>query len=126
MYKRQGLVGYFNERYGPEEIVIACAGKIDPERFVALCEQHFGGYKAAPTAVKDKVPPATGDSSEGRYNGRVKDIEQLHFCLALPGVDSESEDLYTCLLYTSSRFRRAPRRFSLLTWIAAWRKMSSA
>lgn len=92
---RAGLVGYFNERYGPEEIVIACAGKIDPERFVALCEQHFGGYKAAPTAVKDKVPPATGDSSEGRYNGRVKDIEQLHFCLALPGVDSESEDLYT-------------------------------
>lgn len=92
---RAGLVGYFNERYGPEEIVIACAGKIDSERFVDLCERHFGDYKAAPTAVKDKVPPVTGNNSEGRYNGRVKDIEQLHLCLALPGVDSESEDLYT-------------------------------
>ena len=87
---REALIDFRRRHYRPDNTVLAVAGKYDSQELRALAERCFGGWQAqGSTAVP---PPVT--SCEARVLTRKKDIEQVHICLAYPGVAQDDDDLY--------------------------------
>ncbi len=77
---RADCVGWLEEQYRPERLVISAAGKIDPGHILLLAEALFGDLKATPAP---RLNPA-------RFIGGVKSdrraAEQTHLALAYEGV----------------------------------------
>ena len=77
---RADCVGWLEEQYRPERLVISAAGKIDPGHILLLAEALFGDLKATPAP---RLDPA-------RFTGGVKSdrraAEQTHLALAYEGV----------------------------------------
>ena len=87
---REALMAYRLKHYRPDNTVLAIAGQFDMEQFRALAEKCLGAWRAdGETAV-----PAPAAQCESRILTKKKDIEQVHICLAYPGVGQDDEDLY--------------------------------
>jgi zinc protease len=52
------ILNYFKQHYVPNNMAIVVAGDFDPDKVVALAEQHFGGYE------RKEVPPFTFEKQE--------------------------------------------------------------
>lgn len=82
---------FFNERYRPENTVIALAGNFDAEESLRKVERYFGGFTRAGSY--------TGESYKTEYRPAVvakeKDIEQVHLTFGFPGVAIGSKHAYT-------------------------------
>ena len=81
-------IGRFHAaRYRPENIVIAAAGAVDHEDFVALAHD----LDAAATAAHAPAPtPAPGTTPRNRRFER-KDTEQFHVCIGGPGLSRHDD-----------------------------------
>ncbi|MDX1944920.1 MAG: pitrilysin family protein [Pirellulaceae bacterium] len=55
---RDQMLGYFEERYSPRNMVLSAAGNVDFDALVRQAEQYCGGWKAFDAARK--LLPATG------------------------------------------------------------------
>ncbi|MBQ2990989.1 MAG: insulinase family protein [Clostridia bacterium] len=87
---RSQLVDFRNRHYRPDNTVLAIAGQFDLEAFRAMAEKYLGSWTAqGSTSVPEPVHSCTGN-----VLFRTKDIEQVHVCLAYPGVAQDDEDLY--------------------------------
>ena len=87
---RDALLAFRKKHYRPDNTVLAIAGQFDTEKFRELAEKLLGGWHAEgethiPAPVKGTIP---------RVLTRKKDIEQVHMCLAFPGVQQDEDDLY--------------------------------
>ena len=87
---RDALLAFRKKHYRPDHTVLAIAGQFDTEKFRELAEKLLGGWHAEgethiPAPVKGTTP---------RVLTRKKDIEQVHMCLAFPGVQQDEDDLY--------------------------------
>ncbi|MBE5799924.1 MAG: insulinase family protein [Clostridiales bacterium] len=87
---RQALMAFRKKHYRPDNTVLAIAGQFDLEQFKAMAERYLGAWRAE--GETHMPEPVNGCSGEVRR--RKKDIEQVHICLAYPGVAQDSEDLY--------------------------------
>ncbi|MGI8903136.1 MAG: M16 family metallopeptidase [Solirubrobacteraceae bacterium] len=80
-------------RYVPSNIVIAAAGAVDHDAFVALAAERIGdtsGAGAAPDgAAPDGAPAAPAPRASRRFER--KDTEQFHVCLGGPGLSRHDE-----------------------------------
>ncbi|HYG85514.1 MAG TPA: pitrilysin family protein [Azospirillum sp.] len=85
---RSALVDYLGRHYAGPSIVLAAAGRIDHDRFVAMAEKAFAHLPA--TALPQVEPAAYrgGDYREAR------DLEQLHLVLGFDGVGVHDPDFY--------------------------------
>ena len=95
-FDSQALQKFFRQRYRPERILIAASGNLDPERFVERIAPAFQDI------------PANGDFPErlrasSRSSARVvsKDLEQVHICLAGPGVSVADPRRYAFILLST-------------------------
>ena len=70
--------------------MLAIAGQFDTEKFRELAEKLLGGWHAE----GETHIPAPVKSTTPRVLTRKKDIEQVHMCLAFPGVQQDEDDLY--------------------------------
>jgi predicted Zn-dependent peptidase len=95
-FQRDDLAGFVAERYGPGQMILSAAGAVDHDAIVRQAEAAFG--ELAPVSGL-RVQPARWMGSERR---EVKDLEQVHFALALEGPGYLDDDLYVAQVYTSA------------------------
>jgi predicted Zn-dependent peptidase len=93
-FQRQDLAGFVSERYGPDQMIVSAAGAVDHEAIVRQAEEMFGALRPVGSAG---LQPALW---QGRERREVKDLEQVHFALALEGPGYRDPDLYTAQVYT--------------------------
>lgn len=94
-FGRADLAGFVAEHYGPDQMILAAAGAVDHDAIVHQAEQIFG---ALPGVGAVAIQPARWLGGERR---EVKDLEQVHFALALEGPGYHSPDLYTAQVYST-------------------------
>jgi len=87
---REALMTYRKKHYRPDNTVLAIAGQFDREAFREMAEKYLGAWQAE----GETNMPAPVDSCKAHVLRRKKDIEQVHVCLAYPGVSQDDDDLY--------------------------------
>ena len=83
---RDDIHGYWKRRYGAGSMVVAAAGSVDHEPFVAAVAERFGAWSGE--AVDHQLSPA---SIEPSVNLTVRDTEQAHLVLGGPGLARADE-----------------------------------
>ncbi|WP_026974446.1 M16 family metallopeptidase [Alicyclobacillus contaminans] len=99
-FSRTDIQGYVAERYQPSNMVVAIAGNISEAMAIEVVNRYFG---SAPTHRSEL--PADGLVQPTFTRGfcvREKDTEQIHICLAAPGLPAGHEDLYALVLLNNT------------------------
>jgi predicted Zn-dependent peptidase len=79
---------FHDERYFPQNIVIAAAGHVDHEQIVAWAQEAMAGAPNVATHVSPPAPPVPGPPRAGF---RRKDTEQYHVCVGGLGLARDDE-----------------------------------
>lgn len=89
------LVDYVSRLYRPEKIVIAVAGNVDHQSFLALVDEGFSHLpqNLGPAPVRH-APVLQKPSRQAHY----RDLEQVHMLLGAHGLSSVHADRYAYLL----------------------------
>lgn len=87
---REALIAFRQKHYRPDNTVLAIAGQFDLDAFKAMAERYLGDWQAE----GDTNVPEAASGCDGRFLCKKKDIEQVHICLAYPGVAQDDDDLY--------------------------------
>ena len=87
---REALMEYREKHYRPDNTVLAIAGRFDIEQFRQLAEKMLGSWSAPEVAA----PVLDNPPCQGLVRTKKKDIEQVHMCLAYPGVAQDDDSLY--------------------------------
>ena len=92
---RESLRGYMARHYGPPRMVVAAAGKVDHEAFVALAARAFEGL----------APQDGGEAEPARYAGgeyrEQRDLEQVHVLLGFDGLGYLDPDYYALMVLST-------------------------
>lgn len=90
-FKNADLRGYMKRRYRGENVLLAIAGNVDPEKVRALASIKLGA-----------IEKGTSDNQVARPEGSAgvrlvgKDVEQVHFCIGSDGCSIyDEQDIYT-------------------------------
>ena len=87
---REALMAFRKKHYRPDNTVLAIAGQFDLDAFREMAERYLGDWQA----TGDTQLPEPVNGCDGRILRRKKDIEQVHICLAYPGVAQDDSELY--------------------------------
>ncbi len=79
-FDRRAVCRFHQHHYHANGAVLAFAGALEPEAFAALLARHFAAFAPRP---RQAFAPAAYRGGESIV---VKDCEQLHLALALPGL----------------------------------------
>ena len=93
---RNKLVGYLNDKYARDSIVIAVAGNFDENRIKELFEERLNSLKAEKVIRTADIQPY-----KQSFDVKVRDIEQTHICLATPAVSLDDKRYYAFVLMNS-------------------------
>ncbi|WP_448189096.1 M16 family metallopeptidase [Azospirillum sp. sgz301742] len=85
---RSALVDYMGRHYAGPSIVLAAAGRIEHDAFVAMAEKAFASLPSATHPEPERALYRGGDFREAR------DLEQLHLVLGFDGVGIHDPDFY--------------------------------
>jgi predicted Zn-dependent peptidase len=85
---REQLLAFHDERYFPQNIVIAAAGSVSHDQVVAWAE---GAMRSAPDLLRHVSAPPPPAASAPRALFRRKDTEQFHVCIGGLGLPREDE-----------------------------------
>ncbi|MDR7417587.1 MAG: pitrilysin family protein [Armatimonadota bacterium] len=86
---RDDFVRYIEKRYRADNIVISVAGDVAHAAVVDLVGRYFGTWDGKASVHPTETPAATAAVSI-----KMKDIEQVHLCLAAPGRSQAADDRY--------------------------------
>jgi predicted Zn-dependent peptidase len=89
------LRAYLDRNYRAPNMLVAAAGAIDHAAIVADVEKRLAGFKG-PAAPKPE-PARFGGGSKVE----TRDLEQVHIALALQGVATKDDALYSLQVFTS-------------------------
>jgi predicted Zn-dependent peptidase len=89
------LRGYMARHYGPPRMVVAAAGKVDHEAFVALAGRAFEGLAAPRDEEAEAARYAGGDYREQR------ELEQVHVLLGFDGLGYLDPDYYAMMVLST-------------------------
>jgi predicted Zn-dependent peptidase len=92
-FKRDDLKTYMDRRYVGDNVLIAVAGNVDPDKIKKSAEVHLGKINAA--HGEEDVPRPEGKSGRNLVK---KDVEQVHFCIGTDGCSAYDQDLYTLIV----------------------------
>ncbi len=93
----QSLRGFMERCYRPDTLVIAAAGRIDPDTFLPLVESQFADF-----GMEGECPPRSAPAFKGGVRHDARDIEQTHLAVALPGVSSRDEDFFATRIFADA------------------------
>lgn len=96
-FSRDDLTSFVGEHYGPNQMILAAAGAVDHDAIVRQAEALFG-HLSAVTRPTNLIQPAAFRGGERR---EIKDLEQVHFALALEGPNYRDPAIYTAQIYAS-------------------------
>ena len=80
---RDNLIDYMKLQYLPTNTVISVAGNIEHKKVISTVNRCLGGWSSENSAVEFM---AYRQQSNPRLHIEKRDIEQVHMCLALPGL----------------------------------------
>jgi len=86
--QRENLRGFMQQHYHASRMVLVASGAVEHERVMQLAGEAFGGLPEGGGVAAEAARYAGGPHLEER------DLEQLHVCLALPGVPYHDPDFY--------------------------------
>ncbi|WP_019119172.1 M16 family metallopeptidase [Brevibacillus massiliensis] len=89
---RDDLVRYIDQRYTPDNTVVAVAGNFD-DRLIEEIKRRFGRYRRPGEPARVEQPAFVA-----RTIARHKATEQAHLCLSLPGFQAGHDDIYSLIL----------------------------
>lgn len=92
-FGRDDLAGFVTERYGPEQLIIAAAGAVDPEAVLRAAERLFGGLPRRASIPVDRAAFAPGERREARR------LEQAHVAMAFQAAGHHDADFYPAHVY---------------------------
>ncbi len=95
-FTRQNLLDYMRERYTSDNIIISIAGNFDKDNIQNMLEKYLCcvPQKAESTLIK-KTEFSPGERS---LQLKKKETEQINICLAMPGMEYGSDDLYAMMI----------------------------
>lgn len=96
-FTRDQILEYISTYYIPENSVISISGKFDPQNIEKIVQKYFGVWNSSNKRITEYSKPKI--LSNNLF--KKKSIEQLHISLALPGIETGNEDLYTLLLLSN-------------------------
>lgn len=79
-FNREKIVEYFHSHYSADNIIVAVAGGMDPEKIAAKLEALFTGVETR--KVEDKLPVVEKQEAPGILIHQ-KQTDQTHFCLGV-------------------------------------------
>ena len=89
----------YARRFTPANLLFTAAGNLDHKVFVAQVEQAFASLSAASST---KLPRSAAPSTHPHVTLRnKKSLEQVQFCLAVPGLPTAHPDRYILFLLNS-------------------------
>ncbi|GGJ04699.1 putative zinc protease YmxG [Alicyclobacillus cellulosilyticus] len=100
-FTQRDVRGYLAKRYRPENIVIAIAGNVPEEQAVAAVARCFDGV-ADDGEAADDGPGTRAPGFIRTCAVRQKDTEQVHLCLAAPGLAAGDDRLYPLILLNNA------------------------
>lgn len=94
----ESVVRYFRRQYVPGNMVLAVAGNVRHEEVVAAAERWLGGM-----APEEPGPwyPHIGRDGAPRLAVREKQTEQVHLCIAFPGVPANHPERFAVELLST-------------------------
>lgn len=93
---RGKLTGYLDKKYARDSIVIAVSGNFDEERIKELFEEKLNSLRGNKITESFEMKPY-----KQSFDVKVRDIEQTHICMAIPGVSLADERYYAFVLMNS-------------------------
>jgi predicted Zn-dependent peptidase len=85
---RDDIIGYMNDHYQAQDMVLSAAGNFEHDRLVDLAHQNFPETKPGKGQTYSAGTYIGGDTRESR------DIEQVHFMLGFEGLTYTDDDFY--------------------------------
>lgn len=97
-FTREKLVSYMGRLYRPEDMVISVAGSFSESELIPMLEDKFSafGERSVPRTPFGKHIPGR------RFAAAVKDIEQAHICVCLPGFRKDTPESYAQLVFSNA------------------------
>ncbi|MHC1721211.1 MAG: M16 family metallopeptidase [Clostridiaceae bacterium] len=96
-FTRDMILEYLSSYYIPENSVISIAGNFEASDVEALVTKYFGNWNPPNKRITNYSTPILLK----KHLHKVKDIEQLHLCLGMPGIQTGNDDLYSLLLLSN-------------------------
>jgi predicted Zn-dependent peptidase len=95
LFDRDGVFAYYQNKYLPENLILAAAGNIDHYSFVELARQYFSGYRK-------KIPSGfsfqKSDLNLGTFIKKNQNLNQVYVILGFQGIAKGSPLRYKFLL----------------------------
>lgn len=88
---RDGMRGYLERQYVPENTVLAVTGNVSHSQAVEAASKLLGDWQRSPFGTWQ---PAVDGQESPRSRVRYKKTEQAHICVALPGYSADHPDRY--------------------------------
>ncbi len=96
-FTRPEVKKYFDDRFHPQNLIIAAAGNIEHDRLASLAEKHFAGRKDTPAKLSTSEPRTTPSI----VIKNDANLEQSHFIIAFPFVNASDPRRYAADLLSS-------------------------
>lgn len=93
--QRSDLQGFLDRFYHGPSLVLVAAGAVDHDMLMAEAEKLFGGFSGSPR------PSQQTSSYSGGEKREVRDLEQAHVAIALPGLAFDDPDYYAMKVYAT-------------------------
>lgn len=93
--ERTNLIDYRTRHYGPGDMVIAAAGRLEHDRFCDLAAAAFGALPTGGQVVAEPARYSGGDFREAR------ELEQVHLVLGFEGVGHHDPDYYAEMVFST-------------------------
>ncbi len=88
---------YYKKHYRPDNTVIAVAGNFDADEMIKKIECYFGDF----TCTTEQEGSGQAATLTPSFIKTVKDIEQVHMCLAFPGIRMGTDDSYVLSVFNT-------------------------
>lgn len=89
--KKADFESFLKKAYRPERVVVSVAGKYDEAAVMDMVERYFSTFNNADEPFANTCKAIYTPSKVTRE----KDVEQLHLCMAFPGISIGTDDSYT-------------------------------
>jgi len=96
-FNRDMIMDYLSSYYIPENSVISIAGNFDASTIEELVYKYFGNWNPPNKRITNYSTPILLK----KHLHKMKNIEQLHLSLGIPGIQTGHDDLYTLLLLSN-------------------------
>lgn len=93
--QRSDLQGFLDRFYHGPSLVLVAAGAVDHDMLMAEAEKLFGGFSRSPRPAQQTSSYSGGEKRE------VRDLEQAHVAIALPGLAFDDPDYYAMKVYAT-------------------------